>query len=44
MGRSREEAEAWVRHSYIEAKDGVVAAEQDLSEQLQELRFLSEHS
>ena len=43
-GQSREEAEAWVRHSYIAAKDGAAAAEKYLYECLQKVHSLSEFS
>jgi DNA-binding XRE family transcriptional regulator len=43
-GQNREEAEAWVRHSYIAAKDGSAAAEAYLYEFLQKLPSLSEAS
>jgi transcriptional regulator with XRE-family HTH domain len=43
-GNSREEAEAWVRYSYIEAKDGHSTAEKYMFEHLPHLPSLSEYS
>jgi transcriptional regulator with XRE-family HTH domain len=43
-GNSREEAEAWVTYSYIEAKDGHSAAEKYMFEHLPHLPSLSEYS
>ncbi len=43
-GQTREEAEAWVRYSYIAAKEGFAAAEKQLCERLRKLDSLSELS
>lgn len=44
QGQSREEAEAWVRYSYIAAKHGLSSAERYLVERLREFSILSQRS